>query len=64
MTHVFIGEWKIFEILSYRCRKFLQLRVQNEFSTKIQKCKSTDGMCFYEKQYFIINIKFLFGMGS
>ena len=57
MTHILIGKWKIFEILLYRCRKFLQLGVQNEFTTRIQKWKSTGGMCFYEKQYFIINIK-------
>ena len=39
-------------------RKFLQLRVQNEFTNSIQKVKSTGGMCFYGKRYFIINIKF------
>ena len=64
MTHVFIGKWTIFEILFYRGRKFLQVRVQNEFTTRIQKCKATGGMCFYEKQYFIINIKCLFGVVS
>ena len=64
MTHIFIGKWKIFEILFYRCRKFLQLRVQNVFTTRIQKWKSTGGMCFYEKQYFIINMNCLFGVGS
>ena len=67
MTNVFIGKSTIFEILFYWCRKFLQLPVQNEFTTRIQKWKSTGGMCFYERQYFIINIKCLFrhvGVGS
>ena len=54
-------DWKIFEILFYRCRKFLKLRVQNVFTTRIQKWKSTGGMCFYERQYLIININCLFG---
>jgi len=28
VTHVFTAKWKIFEVSFYRCRKFLQLRVQ------------------------------------
>ena len=52
----------MFEILFYRCRKFLQLCVQIELTTRIQKCKSTGRMCFYEKQYSVINIKCLFGV--
>ena len=47
----------MFEILFYRWRICLQLRVPNEFTTRIQKIKSTGGMCFYKKQYFIFNIK-------
>ena len=35
MTDVFIGKSTIFEILFYWCRKFLQLPVQNEFTTRI-----------------------------
>ena len=45
----------MFEIFFYRWRIFLQLRVRNEFTTRIQKIKSTGGMCFYAKQYFIMN---------
>ena len=47
----------MFEILFYRWRIFLLLQVQNELTTRIQKIKLTGGMCFYEKQYFIFNIK-------
>ena len=43
----------MFEILFYRWRIFLQLRIKNELTTIIKKIKSTGGMCFYEKQKFI-----------
>ena len=47
------GTCKMFEILFYRWRIFLLLQVQIGLTTRIQKKKSTGGMCFYEKQYFI-----------